>query len=303
MGALSKRAFPLGKPNWPGTLEPKRERSNLGANFETSWSRRYPVRLLRAIVLDNVLRPAAKALASPEIIGTDRLEGLAAPVIFASNHASHLDTPLVLSMLPERFRHRCVVAAGADYFFDKRWKAYLWSGLLALIPIERHRVNRRSGEVAAELLAKGWNVLIFPEGGRSPDGLGQDFRGGMAQLSIKLGRPIIPVFVEGTYEIFGKNSKSIRPGKTRIVFGSPIYPGDANVRTLVAKVERAVAALALEVHRDWWTSLQSDAKTEVPSLNPPNRGSWIADWQRTAELPKRSVPRRWPRYFGSSSNS
>ena len=49
------------------------------------------------------------------------------PVIFAANHASHVDTALLLSSLPVRFRHRTVVAAAADYFFDRRWKADLWA--------------------------------------------------------------------------------------------------------------------------------------------------------------------------------
>ena len=48
-------------------------------------------------------------------------------MIFAANHASHVDTPLLLSVLPDRWRHRTVVAAGADYFFDKRWKAVLFA--------------------------------------------------------------------------------------------------------------------------------------------------------------------------------
>ena len=77
---------------------------------------------------------------------------LEAPVIFAANHASHVDTPLLLACLPLRFRHRTVVAAAADYFFDRRWKADAFSFLLGAIPIERTKVNRRSADLAAELL-------------------------------------------------------------------------------------------------------------------------------------------------------
>ena len=99
---------------------------------------------------------------------TKGLAGLDGPVIFAANHASHVDTPLLLSCLPLRFRHRTVVAAAADYFFDRRWKADTWSFLLAAIPFERNKVNRRSADTGRRLLADGWNLVIFPEGGVRP---------------------------------------------------------------------------------------------------------------------------------------
>ena len=126
------------------------------------------------------------------------------PVIFAANHASHLDTPLLLTTLPARFRHRTVVAAAADYFFDRRWKAVLWSFTLAAIPIERARVNRRSAEVASDLLGDNWNLVIFPEGGRTPDGWAQEFRGGAAYLALRTGAPVIPVYLHGTRHILPK---------------------------------------------------------------------------------------------------
>ena len=98
-------------------------------------------------------------------------------MIFAANHASHIDTPLLLTTLPVEFRHRTVVAAASDYFFDRTWKSVLWSFALAAIPIERSKVNRRSADTAAELVEDGWNLVIFPEGGRSPDGWTQPFHG------------------------------------------------------------------------------------------------------------------------------
>lgn len=300
MKRTSRLRFPLAKPSWPGTVELEREVSKLGPNFETAWSRRYPVRLIRAILIDNAVRPAAKLLASPEVFGEDRLEGVVGPLIFAVNHASHLDTPLVLSMLPERFRHRCVVAAGADYFFDRRWKAYIWSGLLAAIPIERQKVNRRSAEVSADLLNKGWNLLIFPEGGRTPDGLAQGFKGGVAQLAQRSTAPIVPIYLEGTYEIFGKNSSRPKAGKTRMNFGRPIYRREGeDPRALTLRVERAVDELAYELHVDWWQAKQLASNGELPHLVPEDRASWIADWERTKNLPKRSKAPLWPKYFGS----
>ena len=91
-------------------------------------------------------------------------------MIFAANRASHVDTPLLLTSLPERFRHRTAIAAGADYFFDRRWKGHMWAFLINAFPIERLRVSRRGADLAGSLLEDGWSIIIFPEGGRSPDG-------------------------------------------------------------------------------------------------------------------------------------
>jgi 1-acyl-sn-glycerol-3-phosphate acyltransferase len=65
-------------------------------------------------MIEGVTRPLAHLLAAPRVDGVDRLEQLNEPVIFAANHASHVDTPLLLSVLPDRWRHKTVVAGAAD---------------------------------------------------------------------------------------------------------------------------------------------------------------------------------------------
>ncbi|HUY86465.1 MAG TPA: 1-acyl-sn-glycerol-3-phosphate acyltransferase, partial [Acidimicrobiales bacterium] len=141
---IQRRSFPWGAPSWPGGVQREPEPDTLGVNYDTSWSRKYPARLARAALLDWVSAPAVKAIAPPRVSGEEFLSSLESPVIFAPNHASHIDTVILLTSLPPRFRHRCVVAAGADYFFDKRFKAHLWSLTTATIPIERNKVNRQS---------------------------------------------------------------------------------------------------------------------------------------------------------------
>ena len=135
------------------------------------------------------------------------LELVEAPAIFVANHSSHVDTGLLLSILPPRFRHKTVVAGAADYFFDRRWKAHLFALGLGAIPIERHKVNRKSVDTATGLLDEGWNLIIFPEGGRSPDGWFQPMRGGAAYLATRTGRPVVPVHIEGTYRILPRGGK------------------------------------------------------------------------------------------------
>ena len=159
-----------------------------------------------------------------------------------------------------------MVAAAADYFFDRRWKAVLWSLTLAAIPIERARVNRRSADMAAELLADGWNLVIFPEGGRSPDGWAQQFRGGR-----RLPRPAYrgargpglparhpprarqaggsvaaPPGGSGTENRGGL----LRRAEVTVMFGPPLTPAEGeDARRFGARIERAVAAGRRDGHR------------------------------------------------------
>jgi 1-acyl-sn-glycerol-3-phosphate acyltransferase len=268
-------------------------------HYDTEWSRRYPVRLARAMVLDNVTRPLARMLASPLVQGDEGLVGLDGPVIFAANHASHADTPLLLSCLPLRFRHRTVVAAAADYFFDRRWKADAWSFLLAAIPIERTKINRRSVDLAAELVAEGWNLVIFPEGGRSPDGWAQTFHpGGAAYLATRSGAPVVPVHLDGTRHLLPKGGSGIRRTRTTVTFGTPLRPEDGeNVRRFGARIESAVATMANEVRTDWWTARQQAARSTTPPLQGPDAAAWRRSWALSSAPERRDTHDGvdWPR--------
>jgi 1-acyl-sn-glycerol-3-phosphate acyltransferase len=271
--------FPLRSPTWPGGVERPPVARRTGMNFETEWARRYPVRLARAAVLDGVAAPAVRALASPRLAGLDRIAGLDAPAIFASNHASHVDTGLLLTSLPVRFRHRTIVAAAADYFFDARWKGALWAFALNAIPMERTKVSRRAAESAADLIADGWSVIIYPEGGRTPDGWAQPFRGGAAYLSIRCGVPVVPVHIEGTRRILRRGGTRIRPSATTVTFGAPMRAGEGeDARRFGARIETAVTTLADEQATDWWSARQRAARGTTPSLSGPIAGVWRRTW-------------------------
>ncbi len=293
----SMPGFPFRAPDWPSTVARAPKHSKLGANYDTEWSRTYPVRMVRALFLDGVARPLIKALIPPTIYGEDRIKNAPVPVIFAANHSSHLDTPLLTSHLPARFRHKTVIGAGADYFFDRTWKATLWSGLAGAIPIERNRVNRKSSELAESLLRDGWSLVIFPEGGRTPDGFGQVFKAGIAQLAKKSGVPVVPVFIKGTFDALGKNSKTLKPGPTAINFGFPMHLGEReDVRAFTQRIQAAVDQLSHELETDWWTARIAAAKNTTPNLSGPDKKGWRDEWQRTrSKATKISSASKWPK--------
>jgi 1-acyl-sn-glycerol-3-phosphate acyltransferase len=276
---LRPDGFPYGAPTWPVSVERPPPERNLGVDYDADWSRRYPARLVRAVVLDNVTRPLVHAVASPAVRGAEVLELVEAPAIYVANHASHIDTPLLLSLLPPSVRHRTVVAAAADHFFDRRWKAHLWALMLAAVPIERHRVNRRSAESAAELLRDGWNLVIYPEGGRTHDGWFQAMRGGAAYLATRTGRPVVPVHIDGTYRILPRGGERLRRSPTRVTFGSPLTATDGeDSRRLEARIDTAMAALADESRSDWWTARRRAGAGTTPSPRGPEASPWRRAW-------------------------
>ncbi|HEV3227310.1 MAG TPA: lysophospholipid acyltransferase family protein [Acidimicrobiales bacterium] len=298
-------AFPYSAAPTPRHVAPLPEKRQTGIDYDTEWARSFPARVVRLAVLETVITPAMKVLASPERRGLDRLKDLAdtdterpAPVIFAANHHSHVDTPLLLSSMPEPWRHRMFVAAAADYFFTSRATSVASALALNAIPIERKRVSRRSADDAAELIGEGWSLLIYPEGGRSPDGWGQPFRGGAAYLALRCNVPVVPVHVEGTSRIMRKGAKRPSRSATRVTFGRPLWADeDEDSRRFAVRIERAVAALADETETDWYAARLRAHRDETPALSGPDAPSaWRRAWALGERGPKRPRPssRRWP---------
>ena len=271
--------FPYSAPTTPRGVEPLPEAPKWGNAYETDWARRTPARYARFFIVEGPMRAAVRALASPKRRGADRLDAVRGPVILAANHHSHLDTPLLLTSLPDRWRHKVVIAAAADYFFTNRWTSAASALAMGAFPIERKTVSRRSADEAAGLITTGWSLLIFPEGGRSPDGWGQGHRGGAAYLAARTGAPVVPIHLDGTGRIFAKGDKRPRPGTTTVTFGHPLFTVDGeNSTRFAARIEAAVAALADEARTDWWQARQRAHTHTTPPLTGPETTSWRRAW-------------------------
>jgi len=303
---LRSYGFPYRSPNVPKLMVVPKQPSKLGSNYDTEWARTPAARAARGLIAEGPLRLLVKGLANPDVIGLDRLDDLARldeppPVIFAPNHHSHVDTALMIRSIPLCWRRQLVVAAAADYFFDKKWKATTAALALNAIPIDRDVTGRRSSDQFRDLVADGHSLLIYPEGGRSPDGWGQEFKGGAAYLSSRTGAPVVPVFIDGSGAIFGKGMKRPKPGRTRVVFGSPLRPAEGeNTRRFNARIEAAVTRLGDEALTDYWTASKRAAQGSSPKLTGPEYNGWRRQWELgehrklgAAGL-RRRQQRRWP---------
>jgi hypothetical protein len=164
------------------------------------------------------------------------------------------------------------------------------------------RGNRTTGEaadLAAELLEDGWNLIMFPEGGRSPDGWGRAFRGGAAYLSLRCGRPVVPLYLEGTGRLWRRGTRLPKvAGKgegVHVTFGAPMWPEEGeDARRLAARVEQTVSSLADEWTTDWWTARKRAAAGATPALTGPAGGAWRRAWALDADASSRTGRRSWP---------
>lgn len=147
--------------------------------------------------------------------------------VFASNHLSYMDTPVVLSYIHADFRFM----AKKGLFRIPLLGTHLIQAGHIPVPRDNPRAAVRTMNHAADAIRKrGVSVLIFPEGGRTEDGHLQEFKDGGAYIAIKAGVPVIPIALTGTREVLAIHSATFRPGKVRLRIGDPIPTAGLTLR-------------------------------------------------------------------------
>jgi len=169
-------------------------------------------RLLQVISLD---------LFDLKVTGIEKLPK-AGPFLISSNHQSYLDPIIMTSVLPEEVCQR-VFAVGTSEIFGKGFMRWLARNIRVVVvdPDANLVPAMRAGAFG---LRQGMPLILYPEGERSIDGTPRIFKKGAAILSIHMQVPIVPVAIEGFYEVWPRNRafKGFKPLK--MVFGDPIYP-------------------------------------------------------------------------------
>jgi 1-acyl-sn-glycerol-3-phosphate acyltransferase len=205
------------------------------ADLDIAWTRTSWCRRARGLLICGVLGPLMDIYTRRRVVGRERLDNLIGPVVFVANHNSHMDTPLLLRVLPGRWRLRTAVAAATDYFYDKRLKALAASLAFGTVPLDRSSGAGIGAHQTAHLdqhIRAGGSLLMFPEGTRSRDGRVGRLRSGAALLAAAHRVPIVPIHVSGTGDAMPRGRRwmvrgSRRPGarhRIEIRFGSPILP-------------------------------------------------------------------------------
>jgi long-chain acyl-CoA synthetase len=183
-------------------------------------------------------------------------------VLIVSNHASYIDPGFVLHALPARLRWRTAVAMGGETLTDLRlplprtnfFRAILGRiqyplaiALFHVFPLPVRSGFRKSFEFAGELIDRGWSVLVFPEGVLTPDGAIGPFRAGIGLLVTRLRVPVIPMRLEGLYDLREANKHWTSPGHIRVTVGAPVTFAETETpENITQELERRVKALRVD---------------------------------------------------------
>jgi 1-acyl-sn-glycerol-3-phosphate acyltransferase len=285
-------------PSTPKGVERLEQTPTTGVYYDTEWAHRPLARFVRRVGVWGFFKPAIALYGSPRVIGADRLDDLEGPLIFAANHHSHADTSLVLATLPAHLREKLTIAAGADYFFTNRITAALSALFIGAFPIERTKLSKLSINNSLKALNEGRNLLIFPEGGRSPDGWSRKHRPGAAFLAKRTSAPVIPVYLDGTGTVLPKGKNWPKKARCAVVFGAPMSMGaDEDARDFADRVEQRINELADEFASGWWQARKNAYRQATPQITGPEAGAWRRRWALGPKPgQRRSQPTRksWP---------
>jgi len=284
------------RPLTPRSAEPWAPRPE-PREFPTDWARTRVAKATREVVLSYGFRPVIHLETEAAVDGLDHLDGLRPPVMFVANHASHMDTPLILCSLPKAWRERTAVAAAADYFFDVWWRAASTALAFNTFPIERTG-GARATTTARRLVGEGWNLVVYPEGTRSRDGWVGRFRHGAARLSLEFGIPAVPIALRGTFAARPRGRSWPVKGRVPVSvrFGPALHaePGE-DFRSFSRRIQQAMGRLWDEDATDWFQSLRHQTEGTTPSLAGPPAPRWRRMWESSRPLPRRGPERVWPR--------
>jgi long-chain acyl-CoA synthetase len=223
-----------------------------------SWNRWRVLRLLRDVSQRTWILPLAGIFARLRVEGSEHLRGLAGPVIFAANHQSHFDTPVILKALPARWRRSVSVAMAREFFdphfFPERHSIgqrlaasvlyYLAALFFNAFPLPRQEPGtRQTLQYIGELATAGMSILIFPEGHRTERGEIRAFQPGIGLLGSRLRLPVVPIRLEGVDRVLHQTWRWPRRGGVRVTFGAPLTLEGADYAGLARRVREALVAL------------------------------------------------------------
>jgi 1-acyl-sn-glycerol-3-phosphate acyltransferase len=264
--------------------------------FPTDWARTPAATTVREGLLKLGMWPLLNLETSPEVHGLDLLEGERGPVLFVSNHSSHLDASIIMATLPSKWLRATAVGAAKDYFFDVWWRQAFTALVYAGFPIDRAAGAGKATATARSLLEDGWSIVVFPEGARSPDGWMQRFRHGAARLAIEMQVPVVPIGIRGAHAAMPKGRFWPRPGRPVISvrYGAPIRPAEGEThQDLSKRMTQAIAALHDEDRSSWWESMQRAERQQTPSLSGPRGPGWLRSWEGSRPVPRRGPRKTW----------
>ena len=224
-----------------------------------TWPQNWLTTALRLGVYYSLAWPATYLLAAPRIRGRQNLRGLRGPVLVISNHVTYLDIAWILPALPARLRNRLATAMGGERlarmrrpsgdlrFFEgflEHLRYFLALSLFNVFPLPQQSGFLQSFAFAGDLADRGWNILVFPEGKTTEDGKMMAFRAGIGLLAKQLSIPVVPMYLQGLFDLKRHERIFARPGHVQVTIGSPVvFTADREANEIARELERRVREL------------------------------------------------------------
>jgi long-chain acyl-CoA synthetase len=223
------------------------------------WTLRWPTTWVRLVSQYLLARSAVFLLGWPRVTGRENLRGVRGPLLVVSNHIADVDVGFIQTALPARIRHKIATATGGEALESLRspgpnraWLSRIYDrlqwvlgvALLNLFPLPRQAGFRKSFAYAGEAVDRGYSVLVFPEGKHTEDGKLLPFRSGVGLLANNLRIPILPMRIDGLFEIKKAGKKFAGPGKIQVRIGRPVQfaPG-TDPEEIARALEKAIEVL------------------------------------------------------------
>ncbi len=254
----------VSRPSLVGGKPPHRQTANdqrlpSPAFHYPRWTLRWPTTWLRLTSHYLLARPAMFLLGWPRIIGRENLRGVTGPLLVISNHVDDVDVGFIQTALPANIRHKLATATGGEAlellrsphpsrpWFGRIYDRTQWTlgiALLNLFPLPRQSGFRKSFAYAGEAVDRGYSVLVFPEGKHTKDGKLGPFRSGVGLLANNLRIPVLPMRIDGLFEVKQAGKKFAAPGKIQVRIGKPMhFAPDADPEQITRALQEAVENL------------------------------------------------------------
>jgi long-chain acyl-CoA synthetase len=223
------------------------------------WQERWPISWLRVALFYLVIWPFTRVMARSSVRGQNNLAAVSDPLIFVCNHVTLVDHALVLLALPRKVRRRLAIAMDGELLSEWRYPprgTKLFTRLVQRVEyllvvlffnvfsMPQKSGFRRSFAFAGQLMDQGYSILIFPEGERTKHGQMNPFRPGTGLLISQLDTSVVPLRIDGLWELKEANRHLAKSGEVSVTIGKPIrYPAHTAPEVISEDLESQVKAL------------------------------------------------------------
>ena len=222
------------------------------------WQQRWPISWLRLALLYTIVLPAIRILGWPRITGKEHLRNVRGPLVFVCNHVTMVDHALVLFALPTRFKKKLVIAQDGELL--REWLhppkgtgpitrlLYLLQYFSVVLFFNVFSMPQKSGfrrsfGFAGEMFDRGYSLLVFPEGQRTKHGAMNPFRSGTGLLISQLDARVVPIRIDGLWELKVANRHFAWPGEVSVIIGEPVSYAADEPEEIVRDLEERLNAL------------------------------------------------------------